>query len=276
MVERWWRFQGSGGTCENEGLGMPSHTDLVVFSEFFPFRATPPCLAISGIPSHSHVSVCTLQPRGHFPVMLSSWAHDLSPSYGSPFGLACPTPSLIFTRMARDRPIRSLRQQVRQPRCPSCGKRFADILRHLNHRHSKCADWFNAANPHHNHQLPSSQHEYPLNGLHHYEHPIDSLTDLPTPEGVPSAPQSPSSSHQRVQFPNAARTFGRAKTFMEKFHDDRYSEFRTSNIYYPFSGKAEWDLASFLLSSGLSMRKTNEFLQLKMVSRSSYFIREVC
>ena len=63
---------------------------------------------------------------------------------------------------------------------------------------------------------------------------------------------------------------------MDKFRDDRYSEFRTSNIYYPFSGKAEWELASFLLSSGLSMRKINEFLRLKMVSQSSYFIRKAC
>jgi len=55
------------------------------------------------------------------------------------------------------------------------------------------------------------------------------------------------------------------KTFMDRFDDDRYSGFRTTNIYYPFSGKDEWELGSFLLSSGLPMRKINDFLRLKMV-----------
>jgi hypothetical protein len=60
---------------------------------------------------------------------------------------------------------------------------------------------------------------------------------------------------------------------MDKFNNDQYSEFRTSNIHYPFSGKAEWELASFLLSSGLSMKKINNFLKLEMVSLSLYVVR---
>ncbi|KAF9791894.1 hypothetical protein BJ322DRAFT_996733, partial [Thelephora terrestris] len=61
-------------------------------------------------------------------------------------------------------------------------------------------------------------------------------------------------------------TFGQAKMFMDKFNNNQYSEFHTSNIHYPFSGKAEWELTSFLLSSGLSMKKINDFLKLEMVS----------
>lgn len=258
---------------------MPHCTDLAP-SVLLTRLPIPRCVPASGPLSLSHLSFSasllslrTLQPRGCFPSMLSSWAHDLSPGYGSCFGLTRPSPSLTFpSRMARDHSRRCLRQQVRQPRCPSCGKKFADILRHLNHRHSKCANWFN---PHHNHQSLSSHHEHPLDGPDHYEHPIDSPTDPPASTDIPSAPQSPPSPHH-VQFPNMASTFGRAKTFMDKFRDDRYSEARASNIYYPFSGKAEWELASFLLSSGLSMRKIDEFLRLQMVSQSSYFIRKVC
>jgi len=59
---------------------------------------------------------------------------------------------------------------------------------------------------------------------------------------------------------------------MERFDDDKYSGFRTTNIYYPFAGKDEWELGSFLLSSGLSMKKIDDFLRLKMVILSALFL----
>ena len=191
------------------------------------------------------------------PPMLLLWA-NLNPG---PPGLTCPIPpgSLFPSHMARDPSRCSPRQQVRRPRCPSCGKQFADILRHLNHQQSKCSDWFSAASipPHH----PSFPH---LDESH-----LDDPTDPPAPEDIPNIPpplSQPSPSRTCVQFPGAARIYGRAKTFMDRFNDDRYSKFRATNIHYPFSGKNEWELASFLLSSDLSMRKTDEFLQLKLVS----------
>jgi hypothetical protein len=52
---------------------------------------------------------------------------------------------------------------------------------------------------------------------------------------------------------------------MERFNSDKYSGSRAENMYYPFAGKDEWELGSFLHSSGLSMRKIDEFLKLKMV-----------
>lgn len=156
--------------------------------------------------------------------------------------------------MTRDRPARHcLRQQIQRPRCPSCGKRFTDVLRHLNHKQSKCADWFNT--PPHQHQLPLDFHQdLPKN-------PTDSAIRECSPEPLPP-PLLP----RCIGFPGAAKTYGRAKSFMDKFNDDRYSGFRTTNIYYPFMSKNEWELASFLLSSGLSMRKIDDFLRLKMVS----------
>jgi len=178
--------------------------------------------------------------------------------------------SLFLLSMARDHARRSPRPQtpqIQQPRCPSCGKRFSDVLRHLNHRESKCADWLNTTAPHHG--LSSHRYEHPTGDT------IDSLTpdDFPDTQQPPSPPPSQPYTHaQHVGFPGAAKTFGRAKTFMERFDDDKYSGFRTTNIYYPFAGKDEWELGSFLLSSGLSMKKIDDFLRLKMVILSALFL----
>ena len=159
--------------------------------------------------------------------------------------------------MARKRVSRSPWQQLQRPRCPSCGKPFANVLRHLNHRQSKCVDWFNSTTPHLHHDLPS----------HHRSHsqlePAQSLIE----DDYLDVQLSPSPSHSEqdvrsTKFPGAAKIFGRAKTFMERFDDDQYSGIRASNIYYPFAGKDEWELGSFLHSSGLSMKKIDDFLQL--------------
>jgi hypothetical protein len=53
---------------------------------------------------------------------------------------------------------------------------------------------------------------------------------------------------------------------MDLFDDDEYAENREMNLYYPFASQPEWELASFLLKSGLSMVAIDEFLKLQMVS----------
>ena len=175
---------------------------------------------------------------------------------------ACPLPSFYFAPpcMARDRPRHCPRQQIQRPRCPSCGKRFTDVLRHLNHRQSKCVSWLETVT---HHQRLSSRHS---------EHPPDDPADPSIPEHIPNTPQflPPSPPHhqsrtRQIEFPGAAKTYGQVKTFMDRFDDDRFSGFRVANTYYPFAGKDEWEFASFLLSSGLSMRKINNLLRLKMV-----------
>jgi hypothetical protein len=101
----------------------------------------------------------------------------------------------------------------------------------------------------------------------------DSLISECNPDPDQSLP--PSLPHHRphdarnVNFPGAAKTYGRTTSFMDKFNEDQYSAFRTTNVHYPFTGKNEWELALFLLSSGLSMRKIDSFLQLKMVIPST-------
>jgi hypothetical protein len=59
--------------------------------------------------------------------------------------------------------------------------------------------------------------------------------------------------------------YGRAKSFMDRFNDDKHALRRVQNPYYPFADQEEWELGSFLLRSGMSMQKMDEFLRLKLV-----------
>ena len=59
------------------------------------------------------------------------------------------------------------------------------------------------------------------------------------------------------------------KTFMDLFDEDLYAEYRAANLYYPFASQEEWQLASFLLKSGLSMSAIDEFLKLDLVCVSA-------
>ena len=165
--------------------------------------------------------------------------------------------------MARDRPRNSPRQ-LQQPRCPSCGKRFTNVLRHLNHRQSTCANWFDTTIPHHA-------------STHHCEHPTEVSPDSPISDDSydiqqPLPSQQPQQSDTRVEFTGAAKAYGRGKTFMDRFDEDQYAGFRATNVHYPFAGRNEWELGSFLLSSGLSMRKIDEFLRLNMVISLLYIL----
>ena len=67
-------------------------------------------------------------------------------------------------------------------------------------------------------------------------------------------------------FPGASEVFGQGETFMDLFDKDEHAEQRTVNLYYPFASQPEWELASFLLKSGLSMAATDQFLKLQLVS----------
>ena len=99
------------------------------------------------------------------------------------------------------------------------------------------------------------------------EHPAD-------PSNPTMAFQSPSMdlSSNDVQtvpmdtFDGAAQTYGLGPTFMDTFGSDQFSEFRKSNHYYPFASHSEWELALWLLCSGLSMQAIDAFLSLPIVS----------
>ena len=184
------------------------------------------------------------------------------PSYSSfsEVFLGVPPLALLHCSMARRRKSRGLglHQETHLSPCPRCGKCFADILRHLNHRDSKCGDWFFL--------LPDS-------GLPFSPHPgFDAMDDRP-PSPLASDPElTPDSihGHPRFQtiFPGASAVYGRGKSFMDRFNDDKHASYRVQNPYYPFADQEEWELGSFLLRSGMSMQKTDEFLRLRLVIKS--------
>jgi hypothetical protein len=125
--------------------------------------------------------------------------------------------------------------------CPNCQIMFdspSAVIQHLNHPYSSCARWF----------IP-----------------------VHTPENLPPAPPAPApvfknSGGTSIKFPNAGHVFNHSDGFMGDFHADKFSGERSQNVFYPFSSKGEWQLASFLSRTGLSMRFVDEFLSLDMVS----------
>lgn len=123
-----------------------------------------------------------------------------------------------------------------QTECPNCHRQFdtpAIVLSHLNHPYSSCSRWF----------LPPD-----------------------------SQPSSPSSSVQgnpetfpHITFPSSGYVFGRGSGFLNNFCADKFAGHRTQNLYHPFTSKEEWELASFLTQSNLSMKVIDGFLSLELV-----------
>ena len=67
-------------------------------------------------------------------------------------------------------------------------------------------------------------------------------------------------------FPGAAWIYSMGPTFMDNFNVDQYSSCCSANLYYYlFNSHQEWELALWLLRSGLSMNAINRFLKLPMV-----------
>lgn len=149
-----------------------------------------------------------------------------------------------------------LQLRIGRPRCPCCGKRFTDILRHLNHKRSKCAGWFNNGSSLES-PPPSSLPQHPSDDHGSEDLMADDsefVQDFPgSTVDRGSTASSNSCSRQRVEFPGAGVTHGRTASFMDRFNEDRHSGSRVENAHYPFAGKDEWELASFLHSSGLLM-----------------------
>ena len=65
--------------------------------------------------------------------------------------------------------------------------------------------------------------------------------------------------------PNIPSVYPGGTTFMDQFFADEYSRFRQENLYYPFASETDWQLASWLLCSCLSMATIDTFLSLELV-----------
>jgi hypothetical protein len=52
---------------------------------------------------------------------------------------------------------------------------------------------------------------------------------------------------------------------MDNFDADTHARYRQENVFYPFASRQDWELALFLLSSGMSMARIDQFLSLELV-----------
>ena len=159
-------------------------------------------------------------------------------------------------------------QRTRLFACPYCGKQFEDVLRHLNHRESNCSSWFTALPP------GPARSVSPLP-----PEPMDTANDISPPPSLvnpePTGNVALGPQLLRVDFPHAGKIYGRTKSFIDRLNDNQYASHRVQNPYYPFADQEEWELGSFLLCSGMSMQKVDEFLRLKLVLEFLYIFYPV-
>ena len=102
--------------------------------------------------------------------------------------------------------------------------------------------------------------------------PPDAIDDLEPIIDMDDAPLSPppvgsevDPQLHRMGFPAASKTYGRGKSFVDCLNNDKFAPYRVQNPHYPFADQEEWELGSFLLRSGMSLQKVDEFLRLKLV-----------
>ncbi|KAI5992161.1 hypothetical protein EDD15DRAFT_2197182 [Pisolithus albus] len=80
-------------------------------------------------------------------------------------------------------------------------------------------------------------------------------------------PNMPSVYSARVidDHPSTPSVYPGGTTFMDQFFNDQYATLQQKNLYYPFASQPDWQLASWLLHSCLSMAAINDFLSLQLV-----------
>ena len=159
------------------------------------------------------------------------------------------------------------------PRCPSCGKggfqSHEAVARHMGQPRSGCSSWLDnlvgisedllgGNRDGHNNSRTTSTGDGP-GGLDENDRWIS--IDEEMFDGTREDPQfSP------IEFfPGAAQTYAGGSTFLDRFDTDEFSSYRSSNIYYPFASRGDWQLGSWLLRSGLSMGAIDTFLNLDLV-----------
>ena len=151
--------------------------------------------------------------------------------------------------------------------CPSCSKQFPTdllVLRHMNNPQTSCQNWLQFS------QSMAQEDLNPLATARPTANAADGNGNINDDDDNTSDHTSDHNTsvdmHYEDAHPNAPSFFGSSPTFMHQFDTDPLADQRQTNLYFPFSSKEEWGLASWLLCSGLSMRAIDEFLALPIVS----------
>jgi len=171
------------------------------------------------------------------------------------------------------------------PRCPRCSKQHKSqtrLLQHMNHPASQCNDFLNELVKIPDTTLSRHFEEPNLRAVQEDVSMEDYGDDMASPPGLGEIPPSTEWSSESVRIseskycveahPSASQVYGRGHTFLDVFDADPCAEKRKDNLYYPFASRQEWEIASFLLRSSLSMSAVDEFLSLNLVSSLLYYV----
>ena len=180
--------------------------------------------------------------------------------------------------------------------CPRCGKRFGNetrVLQHMNQPSSACSAFLNDIShpslplssqviqlprpPSHTretHQVTSpevaSGTQIGFDDLPYDDWPMDVPNDMPDDaqeSDLQHTPGSNTPSPGNIKyFPGASQSYPGRKTFMDQFFSDKHGELHKDNLFYPFASQEDWQMASWLLRSRLSMAAIDSFLSLDLVS----------
>ncbi|KAF9235101.1 hypothetical protein BU15DRAFT_89705 [Melanogaster broomeanus] len=187
--------------------------------------------------------------------------------------------------------------RLKRVRCPTCGKKFyneTNVLQHLNQPNRFCssgrrleeqAGLFMAMQPPqpNGDPLTSSRPALEENAeadamdvdMEEYglgEASLDGLCagDVPSLETWTGAGDEPLAGSRQGgpitdYFAGASHAYPGGKTFMDAFWEDEYATMRTENIFYPFASRNDWQFASWLVRSGLSMAAIDSLLSLEFI-----------
>jgi len=145
----------------------------------------------------------------------------------------------------------------------------------MNHPASQCVHFVDELVNISNILLPSRQSSEPsqlaeddeiMHEPDHYDETSPHGNDSPSAAVWFSDAAKVSDSKYYVEaYPDASQVHGHGPTFLDLFDADVFAEYRRDNLYYPFASRKEWQLASFLLHSNLSMSAIDKFLSLQLV-----------
>ncbi|KAJ7607819.1 hypothetical protein DFH06DRAFT_1018419 [Mycena polygramma] len=96
-----------------------------------------------------------------------------------------------------------------------------------------------------------------------FDFPMEGAQDME--EDIRDTPPNPGL--RKEFYAGAAETYGRGKTFMENFHQDKYAAERRTNLYHPFASRHEWQLVSFIIRWKMTVAQVDELLKLPLVAR---------
>ncbi|KAH9013680.1 hypothetical protein EDB85DRAFT_2076567 [Lactarius pseudohatsudake] len=125
--------------------------------------------------------------------------------------------------------------------CPQCHRKFRNrkaLLCHMNHPFGSCHSHFK--------RFPEPM-DIDVNAT------LAAVEDLQEDFQNVDGPGKPFIQ----EYVGAARKYGRGTTFMQGTQ---------KNLYYPFASRGEWEMATFLLCSSLSVSSIDSFLSLELIN----------